>query len=62
MVDLILKISRPCVIDIRSVLCKLEYCNYCVHKKCRMDRRLYESRHLIPMFIGTPCTLKLKMN
>ena len=59
MVDLILKISRPCVIDIRSVLCKLEYCNYCVHKKYHMDRRQYKSRHLIPMFIETPCMLNL---
>ena len=25
-------------------------------KKCHMDRRRYKSRHLIPMFIKTPCT------
>ena len=29
-----------------------------VMKKYCMDRRQYKSRHLIPMFIGTPCIIK----
>ena len=33
---------------------KLEYCNNCVHEKCRTDQVRYESQ-LIPMFIETPC-------
>ena len=33
---------------------KLEYCNNCVHEKCRTDQGRYESQ-LIPMFIETPC-------
>ena len=54
MVDLILKISGPGVSDIRCVNCrKLQL--LCSSKKCHMDRRRYKRRHLIPMFIGTPC-------
>ena len=53
MVGLILKISKPGVIDIRSVLCKLEYCNYCVHEK--MSHGSLFNSHVY-------CTLKLKMN
>ena len=29
-------------------------------KKCHMDRRQYESRHLVPMFLGHPVHMHLK--
>ena len=48
MVDHILKISRAGVSD------SCVNWNYCVQEKCPIERRRYKSRHLIPLFIGTP--------
>ena len=58
MVDIILKISRPGVSDIRCLNWKNAIIVFM--KKCRMDRRRYnnKSRHLIPTFIGTPCLIR----
>ena len=50
--DLILKISRPGVFNIRFVNCNTAIIVFM--KKCHMDRRRYKSCHLIPMFIETP--------
>ena len=54
MVDHILKISRLGVFYI-GCLCWSTVINVFM-KKCCMNRRLYKSRHWIPMFIGTPCS------
>ena len=51
MVNNILKISKP----YRYLIFKLEYCNNYTEEKLCIDRRRYKNRHLIPMFIGTPC-------
>ena len=54
MVDHILKISRPDVLDV--VCLSWNTAIIVCMRKCRMDRRRYKSRHWIPMFIGTPCS------
>ena len=53
MVDLILKISRPGVFDIRCLSgnSAIFVC------KQKMERRRYKSRYLIPMFLGTTCII-----
>ena len=57
MVDHILKISRPGVFDIRCL--NLNTAKIVNMKIFCMDQRRYKSLYLIPMFIGTPCTLKV---
>ena len=50
MIDHILKISRLGIFDFRCLSWNTAIIVFM--KKCRMDRRRYESRHWIPMFIG----------
>ena len=48
------KLKKP--LKIKKMPKDKTYCNNCGHEECRMDRRRFKSRHLIPMFIGTHST------